>query len=37
MTLEQFWLTGAQFAKIAPHLPTDTRDNAASRTSVFGG
>lgn len=22
---EQFWLTGEQFAKIAPYLPTDTR------------
>jgi transposase len=25
MNREQFWLTGEQFAKIAPHLPTDTR------------
>lgn len=25
MNQEQFWLTGEQFAKIAPHLPTDTR------------
>jgi transposase len=23
--MDQFWLTGEQFAKIAPHLPTDTR------------
>jgi hypothetical protein len=22
MILEQFWLTDAQFSKIAPHLPT---------------
>ena len=25
MNQEQFWLTGEQFAKIAPHLPNDTR------------
>ncbi len=25
MNQEQFWLTGEQFAKLAPHLPTDTR------------
>ena len=25
MILDRFWLTDAQFAKIAPHLPTDTR------------
>ena len=25
MNLNHFWLTDAQFAKIAPHLPTDTR------------
>jgi hypothetical protein len=25
MTPDQFWLTDAQFSKIAPHLPTDTR------------
>lgn len=25
MNQEQFWLTGEQFAKIAPYLPTDTR------------
>jgi len=24
--LDQFWLTEAQFATIAPHLPSDTRD-----------
>jgi transposase len=23
--MDRFWLTDAQFAKIAPHLPTDTR------------
>jgi len=28
MILEQFWLTDAQFSKIAPHLPTDTRGKA---------
>jgi transposase len=28
MILEQFWLTDAQFAKIAPHPPTDTRGKA---------
>lgn len=28
MILEQFWLTDAQFAKIEPHLPTDTRGKA---------
>ena len=25
---DQFWETDAQFAKIAPHLPTDTRGKA---------
>lgn len=25
MSRDQFWLTDEQFAKIAPHLPTDTR------------
>ena len=25
MNRDQFWLTKAQFSKIAPHLPTDTR------------
>ena len=25
MDRELFWLSDAQFAKIAPHLPTDTR------------
>jgi transposase len=25
MNRDQFWLTEEQFAKIAPHLPTDTR------------
>ena len=25
---DRFWLTDAQFAKIAPHLPTDTRGKA---------
>jgi transposase len=25
MNRDQFWLTDTQFAKIAPHLPTDTR------------
>src|ERR1700690_3733285 len=25
MILDQFWLTDAQFSKMAPHLPTDTR------------
>ncbi len=25
MILDRFWLTDVQFAKIAPHLPTDTR------------
>ena len=28
MILDQFWLTDAQFSKIAPHLPTDTRGKA---------
>ena len=28
MNREQFWLTEAQFLKIAPHLPTDTRGKA---------
>ena len=27
MDRERFWLTDAQFAKIAPHLPTNTRGN----------
>ncbi|WP_322947988.1 transposase [Methylobacterium durans] len=26
--MDQFWLTNGQFAKIAPHLPTDTRGKA---------
>jgi transposase len=25
MNRDQFWLTDAQFSKIEPHLPTDTR------------
>ena len=25
MNRDQFWLTDAQFLKVAPHLPTDTR------------
>ena len=28
MILDRFWLTEAQFAKLAPHLPTDTRGKA---------
>ena len=28
MNQDQFWLTDAQFSKIAPHLPTDTRGKA---------
>ena len=28
MNREQFWLTEAQFSKIAPHLPQDTRGKA---------
>ena len=28
MNRDHFWLTDAQFAKIAPHLPTDTRGEA---------
>ena len=28
MILDKFWLTDAQFSKIAPHLPTDTRGKA---------
>jgi hypothetical protein len=28
MIPDRFWLTDAQFAKIAPHLLTDTRDKA---------
>lgn len=24
MNRDRFWLTDAQFARIAPHLPTDT-------------
>ena len=28
MNRDFFWLTDAQFAKIAPHLPTDTRGKA---------
>ncbi len=26
--MDHFWLTDEQFAKIAPHLPTDTRGKA---------
>lgn len=26
--MDQFWLTDQQFAKISPHLPTDTRGKA---------
>src|SRR5215212_7810274 len=26
MSRDHFWLTDRQFARIAPHLPTDTRD-----------
>ena len=36
MILDLFWLTDAQFAKIAPHLPTDTRARAAKRASTTG-
>ena len=28
MSCDQFWLTKAQFSKIKPHLPTDTRGKA---------
>ena len=28
MNRDHFWLTDGQFAKIAPHLPTDTRGKA---------
>jgi transposase len=28
MDRERFWLTDVQFAKIVPHLPTNTRDKA---------
>jgi len=28
MNRDQFWLTDAQFSKIEPHLPTDTRGKA---------
>lgn len=28
MILDRFWLTDAQFSKIAPHLPIDTRGKA---------
>src|SRR5271154_78791 len=28
MNRDQYWLTDRQFAKIAPHLPTDTRGKA---------
>ena len=28
MIPDRFWLTDAQFAKISPHLPTDTRGKA---------
>jgi hypothetical protein len=28
MSRAQFWLTKAQFSKIEPHLPTDTRGKA---------
>ena len=28
MIPDHFWLTDAQFAKISPHLPTDTRGKA---------
>jgi len=28
MNRDQFWLTDAQFSKIAPHLPADTRGKA---------
>ena len=34
MILEQFWLTDAQFSKVAPHLPTDTRGRRGSMTAV---
>jgi len=37
MIPDRFWLTDAQFAKIAPHLPTDTRGKAiASYCTLFG-
>src|SRR5881628_1331683 len=28
MSRDQFWLTKAQFSKVKPHLPTDTRGKA---------
>src|SRR5437764_9234525 len=28
MSRDQFWLTKAEFSKIKPHLPTDTRGKA---------
>ena len=28
MNLDRFWLTDAQFSKLEPHLPTDTRGKA---------
>jgi hypothetical protein len=34
MNRDCFWLTDKQFARIQPHLPTDTR---ASRASMIGG
>ena len=29
MIPDRFWLTDAQFVKISPHLPTDTRGKAS--------
>ena len=30
--MDRFWLTAEQFAKIAPHLPTDTRQGTGGRS-----
>ena len=38
MNRDQFWLTEEQFAKVAPHLPTDTRgkERADDRRVISG-
>jgi hypothetical protein len=35
MSRDQFWLTKAQFSKIKPHLPTDTRGRLAGSDRQF--
>jgi len=36
--MDQFWLTDEQFARITPHLPTDTRgkERADDRRVISG-